>query len=137
MRDADGVGELHLALMGEAGRDDVLGDPARGIRGGSVDLGAVLAGEGAAAMATHAAVGVDDDLAAGETGVAHRAADDKAAGGVDVNVRIAPGDVDLGENRGDDVLDDVGLDDVHALDVRVMLGGDDDGVSTSTGRSFS
>ena len=68
---------------GEARGDDVLGDPAHRVRGRAVDLGRVLAGEGAAAVAGHAAVGVDDDLAAGQTGVAHRAADLEAAGGVD------------------------------------------------------
>ena len=75
VRLADGVGDLHLGARGQAGRDDVLGDPARGVRGGAVDLRRVLAGERAATVAGHAAVGVDDDLAAGQAGVAHRAAD--------------------------------------------------------------
>src|SRR6478735_4994728 len=54
-----------------------------GVGGRAVDLGRVLAGEGAAAVAGHAAVGVDDDLAAGQAGVAHRAADLETPGGVD------------------------------------------------------
>ena len=62
---ADRVRDLHLALGGEARGDDVLGDPAHRVRGGAVDLGRVLAGEGAAAVAGVAAVRVDDDLAAG------------------------------------------------------------------------
>ena len=45
--------------------DDVLGRIARHIRGAAVDLGRVLAAEGAAAVAGVAAVGIDDDLAAG------------------------------------------------------------------------
>ena len=75
---ADGVGDLRLAAAGEARGDDVLGDPAHGVGRGAVDLRRVLAGEGAAAVAGHAAVGVDDDLATGQAGVAHRAADDEA-----------------------------------------------------------
>ena len=64
--DADGVGELDGAALGEAGGDDVLGEVARGIGGRAVDLGRVLAGEGAAAVRGGAAIGVDDDLAAGQ-----------------------------------------------------------------------
>ena len=83
LRLADGVGHLHLAAPGQPGRDDVLGDPAHGVGGGAVDLRRVLAGEGAATVPGHAAVGVDDDLATGEPGVAHRAADLEATGRVD------------------------------------------------------
>ena len=78
-RDADGVGHLDLAAFGRAGGDDVLGDPARGVGAGAVDLGGVLAGERAAAVARHPAVGVDDDLATGETGVGVRSAEDELA----------------------------------------------------------
>ena len=82
--DADRVGDLDRAAIGEAGGDDVLGQIARGVGGRAVDLGRVLAGEGAAAVRRRAAVGVDDDLAAGEAAVAVRAADDELAGRVDV-----------------------------------------------------
>ena len=85
MRDADRVGDLELAAVGEAGGDDVLRDVARGVRGRAVDLGRVLARERAAAVRRSAAVGVDDDLAAGEPGVAHRPADHELAGRVDVD----------------------------------------------------
>ena len=112
--------------MRESGRDDVLRDPARGVRGGAVDLGGVLAAEGAAAVATHAAVRVDDDLAAGQAGVAHGAAHDEAAGGVDVDGRGPPGDADRVEHRADDVLDHV-LADLRELYVGRVLRRDDDG----------
>src|SRR5690606_34049284 len=75
---------LPIAAVGQAGGDDVLGHVAAGVGGGAVHLGRVLAGEGAAAVTGHAAVGVDDDLAAGQAAVAHRAADDELAGRVDV-----------------------------------------------------
>ena len=81
--DADRVGDLDLAAIRQVGGDDVLGDVARRVGRGAVDLGRVLAGEGAAAVARHPAVGVDDDLAAGEAGVADRAADHELAGRVD------------------------------------------------------
>ena len=80
---ADRVGDLDLALVGEAGGDDVLRDVARRVGGRAVDLGRVLAAERAAAVRAGAAVGVDDDLAAGQAAVALRAADDEAAGRVD------------------------------------------------------
>ena len=84
--DANGVGDLHLAAVGEARRDDILGHVARGVGGRAVDLGGVLAGEGAAAVTGEAAVGVDDDLAAREAAVTHRAANDEATGRVDVEL---------------------------------------------------
>src|SRR6185437_10475383 len=88
--DADRIGDLHFGPVGEPGRHDVLGHPAGGVGGRAVDLGRVLAAEGAAAVAGHAAVGVDDDLAPGQAAVAHRPADDEAAGRVDHEVRAQP-----------------------------------------------
>ena len=85
--DADRVGDLDLAALGEPGGDDVLGHVAGRVGRRAVDLRGVLAREGAAAVAGHAAVGVDDDLAAGEAAVADRAADHEAAGGVDEEAR--------------------------------------------------
>src|SRR4051794_18230783 len=49
-RHADRVSELQRAAAGKAGGDDVLGEIARGIGGGAVHFGRILAGEGAAAM---------------------------------------------------------------------------------------
>jgi hypothetical protein len=86
--DADGVGDLHFAAFGQTGGDNVFGDPAGSIGRAAVYFGAIFAAESAAAMPPHAAVGIDDDFAAGQTGVAHRAADDKAAGGIDENAQF-------------------------------------------------
>ena len=85
MRDADRVGDLDLAAVGEARGDDVLRHVARRVRGRAVDLRRILARERAAAVRRGAAVGVDDDLAPGQAGVAHRAADHELAGRVDVD----------------------------------------------------
>src|SRR5262249_12385561 len=81
---ADGVGQLHLALRGELGSNDVLGDVAGHVRGRAVYLGRVLAGKRAAAVPAPAAVGVDDDLPPGQTAVAVRATREEAARRVDV-----------------------------------------------------
>ena len=86
VRHADRVGHLHLAAVREARGHHVLGHVARGVGGRTVDLRRVLARERAAAVAGHAAVGVDDDLAAGEAAVADRAADHELAGRVDEEV---------------------------------------------------
>ena len=76
-------------------------------------------------MAGHPAVAVDDDLAPGQAGVAHRAAGDEAAGRVDVHDRV--GVAQLGrDGRQDDRLDDLRAQPLGA-DVRVVLGGHDDG----------
>ena len=85
--DADRVGDLDGAAVGEAGRDHVLGEIARGIGGRAVDLGRILAGERAAAMRRVAAIGVDDDLAAGQAAIAVGAADHEFAGRIDQEVR--------------------------------------------------
>src|SRR6516225_7947381 len=71
---ADRVSDLHLAAVGEPGGDDVLRDPARRVRARAIDLGGILAAERAAAVAREAAVRIDDDLAAGESGVGGGAA---------------------------------------------------------------
>ena len=75
LRGADRVGDLQLEPVREPGRDGVLRDPAHRVRGGAVDLRRVLAAERAAAVPARAAVGVDDDLAAGEARIRLRAAD--------------------------------------------------------------
>jgi hypothetical protein len=80
----DGIGQLHKHLVGHAGSHHVLGDIAGGIGCRAVHLDWVLAREGTAAVGALASVGVDDDLAARETGVAVRAADDELTRGVDV-----------------------------------------------------
>ena len=84
-------------------------------------------------MTGHAAVGVDDDLAAGEAGVAHRAADLEPAGRVDEGtevgrVELGPALGQLGQHRLEDVLPDVGLEQRLERDVGGVLGRQHDGV---------
>ena len=104
--------------LGEAGGDDVLRDVARHVAGRAVDLRRVLARERAAAVAAVAAVGVDDDLAAREAGVALRPADDEAAGRVDEELGVLV-EQRRRDHRLDDLLEDVladrlGLDQVRS-----------------------
>ena len=85
----DGIGDLYGAALGQAGGDDILGEITRGIGRRTVDLRRVLAGEGATAMRRGTAIGVDDDLAAGQSGVAVRAANHEVAGRIDQQVFLA------------------------------------------------
>ena len=119
--DPDRVGDLDLGAVGESRRDYVLGHVAGGVGRGAVDLRGVLAGERAAAMARHPAVGVDDDLPARQTAVAHRSADHEPAGRVDVvfGVLIQP----LGRQDGlNDVLVNVSLELLVGHTLRMLCG---------------
>ena len=129
VRGADGVRDLELAPVGEPGGDDVLRDVARHVGGGPVDLRGVLAAEGAAAVRRVAAVGVHDDLAAGEAGVGLRAADLEAARGVHQDAHVRG--VELGElaqHGVDDLGLDVGLQQRLDVDLFAVLGADQHGV---------
>src|SRR5208282_3551019 len=112
-QDADGIGntdrigELHFAAVGEAGGHDVLGDVARHVGGGTIHFGRILAAECAAAVTSHATVSVHDDLAAGQAGIAHGAADHEASGRIDVVLGVFVEQVG-GNYSLDDVLQNVG-----------------------------
>ena len=124
---ADGVGHLDFAALGQARGHHVFGHVAQHVGGGAVHLGGVFAGEGAAAVIAPAAVGVDDDLAAGDAAVAQGAAHHKAAGGVDQELGVHQ---QIGRDGLLDHFLDDGLFQVLILDVGVMLGRDDHGMDT-------
>src|ERR1035437_1219688 len=81
---ANGVGKLHFAAIGQSGGNNVLGNVARHVAGRAVNLGRVFAAECTTAVTPHATVGVHDDLTAGQSGVAHGAADYEAPRWIDV-----------------------------------------------------
>ncbi len=84
-------------------------------------------------MTGHATVGVDDDLAAGEAGVAHRAAEDERSGRVDQQThvgRVEVGQVRVGEHRIDDVGAQIRREQVVQIDIGGVLRRDDDRVET-------
>ena len=98
------------------------GDVAGGVAGGAVHLGGVLAAERAAAVARVAAVGVHDDLAAGQPGIRGRSAEHEAAGGIDIDLGLRspqPGGDRLVDDRVQERL--FQLRPAHAF---VVLGGE-------------
>src|SRR5713226_1009989 len=75
--DADGVSQLHFRLSRQARSHNVLGDVARHVASRAIHLRGILAGERAAAVPAVTAVAVDDNLAPGQSRVAHRSANHK------------------------------------------------------------
>jgi hypothetical protein len=124
--DADGVAHLHQSLRRKSGCDDVLCHVAGGVGGRAVDLGRILARERATAVRRRTAIGVDDDLAAGQAAVALRAADDEAAGRVDQILDFALDQFGR-QHRLDDVFDHRFADGFERH-VRRVLGRQHDGV---------
>src|SRR5438105_6046130 len=127
MRATDHIRDLELAAIGEPGLHDVLRDVARGVRAGTVDLGRILPAERAAAVTGVSAVGVDDDLAAGQSRIAHRTADREGSRSVDdvLGLRVEPR---LSDRRTDDVLPDLVLQTL-VIDTRIVLRRDHDRVA--------
>src|SRR5690606_35583270 len=84
----NGVRELDKGAAREASGDDGLGDPAADVGSRAVDLGEILAGEGTTTVSAPAAVGVDDNLAASETGVTLRTTVHEEARGLDLLLSV-------------------------------------------------
>ena len=127
--DADGVGELDFTFFGEPCGDDIFGDVACHVAGGAVDFGGVFAGEGATAVTSHTAVGVDDDFTACESAVALGTADDESSGGVDMEFGSVAQQV-CGQAGLDDEIHD-GFMEFFFGNFFAVLSGDDDGVNAS------
>ncbi len=123
-RVTDGVGELHFALRGEAGGDDVLGDPATHVGSAAIHFGRVFAGEGTTTVTAHAAVAIDDDFTAGEAAVTLRTANDELASRIDEILGVL-GEHVLRQDFLDDLLD-AELLDLGVAHVSGVLSGDDD-----------
>src|SRR5207302_1988637 len=64
LRPTDCIGYLHFGAFGKTALDHLPRDVAPEVRAAAIDLGRVLSAERAAAVTTHAAVAVDNDLAA-------------------------------------------------------------------------
>src|SRR6185437_1171189 len=84
--DADSIGDLDRAALGDAGSYKILGKIARSIGCRTVDLGRILSGERTTTVGRVATVRVDDDLTAGKTTITVRSADHEVAGRVDQEV---------------------------------------------------
>ena len=134
LNDTDRVGHLYFTTRGELGGHDVLGHPAGGVAGRAVHLGRILAAERPAAVTTHAAVRVDDDLTPGQSSIALRAADHEAPRWIDV--RLEPlGQILFGDRRHDDVVED-GASELRVRDLFVVLRGNDDRVDRDGPTAF-
>src|SRR5690554_5072163 len=122
----NGVRHLDFTAIRQTSCHHVLGDIAAGVGCGTVYLGRILTGERTAAVTGHTAVAVHDDLTAGQTAVAHRAADHEGAGRVDVELGVL-----IDQLSRNHVLDDEfhhRFFQVGGFDFRVVLGGQHDGV---------
>jgi len=129
----NGVGELDQGTAGETGVDDGLGDPASSVGSGTIDLGPILSRESSTTVGTVTTVGVDNDLASGDTGISLGTTDDELAGRLEM-VDGLGGEV-LG---GDDLLDDLlleGLAEGLVVNILRVLDGDDDGVDAEGNQS--
>ena len=80
-------------------------------------------------MGRVAAVGIDDDLAAGQTGVAFGTADDETAGGVDEVLGVLIQQLS-GDDFAHNVLDQVIVDGL-LVHIGAMLGGQNDGIDAN------
>ena len=124
----DRVGELNLHAICISCCDQILRNIACRVCRGAVNLRAVLAGEGSAAMTTDTAVGIDDNLASRQSGIAVRAADDKTSCRIDEDLGVRVDHRRI-HNRIDDILADI-LVNLLLADLLVMLGGDDNRLET-------
>src|ERR1700704_2458945 len=79
----NGISELHFASVGQTGSNDVFRDPASHISGRAIHFARVFPGESAAAVASHSAVSIDNDLATRNPGIAFRPAHYEASGRID------------------------------------------------------
>src|SRR5262249_35291584 len=83
LRMANGIRELDFTSIRQAGGDNILCDPTSHVSCAPIDFGRVLSRERAAAVASHSAIGIADNLAASYARVPLRAASHKSAGGID------------------------------------------------------
>lgn len=83
--ETDGVGDGNETFVGVAGCNDVFGCEAGHVGCRAVDFGGIFAGEAASTVGNEAAVGVDHDFAASESGVGGEAAESELAGGIGEN----------------------------------------------------
>src|SRR5713101_4325404 len=88
----DGIGELNFTSVRQAGCDDILRHPASHVSGAAIDLRRIFSGKRAATVPSHPAVGITDDLAAGDACVALGTANYEPACWIDQigSLRIKP-----------------------------------------------
>ena len=85
---SDRVRNLYFATFSNARGDNILGHVTCGVSCRAVNLGRVLAREGAAAVTRHTTIGVNDNFTARQSGVTHRPANHEPAGWIDVDIFV-------------------------------------------------
>ena len=123
---SNGIGKTDCTRIGKTGRDDVLCHIACHICAAAVDLRAVFTGERTAAVGRKPAVGVDHQLATGESGICFKAAKHKSAGWVDENFRLLI-DAHVVAGAGNDQPAEF-FAQLGRVFIRVILAGDHNGV---------
>lgn len=88
LSNTNSVRELDESTSAETGVDQRLGNPSADVGGRSIDLGEILAGEGTTTVGTPATVRVNDDLAAGQTGITLGTTNDKETRRLDLSMLI-------------------------------------------------
>ena len=106
--DADGVRDLGFAPLRQPGRNDVFGDPPHRVRGGPINFGGVLAAECSATVPRHAAIAIDDDLAAREPRVTLRPTNNEPPRGVHEHIAVLDVESGFANHRPDHVPDNAG-----------------------------
>ena len=109
MCNTDGIGQLDLALVSQTCGYDILCNVTCCVSCGTVNLGAVLTGESAAAVTGISTVGVYDDLTAGQTAVSVRSADNETAGRIDEELGVLIDHI-CRKDRIKDILFDIFVD---------------------------
>src|SRR5437660_4579444 len=79
-RNADGIGDLDLNALRETRGNNVFRDMAHSVSSRAINFRRIFATESAAAVPSHPAVGINDDLAASQTSIAHRATGNETPG---------------------------------------------------------
>ena len=123
---SDGIGQRHLAPAAQPGGHEVFGDVAGHICPGTVHLGGVLPGKGAATMGREHTVAVHHEFPSGEAGVGLRASKHKPPGGVQQDFGILIRGKRL-QRRGQHLVGEFPKQFIGGL-LRAVLGGEDNRV---------
>src|SRR4249920_1526218 len=83
LRMANGISELHFAFFRQTCRHHIFRNPASHVSSAAIDFARVFSRERPSAVPAHSTIGIYDDFAPGQTGVALWATDYKVASRID------------------------------------------------------
>ena len=101
------VSDLNLGTVSKTGTHNVLGNPTHGVCCRTINLRGVLARERTPAVTSRTAIGINNNLATGQTGIAYGTTLHKTAGRVHNKLRVRA--VKLGgiQHRSNHVFDNI------------------------------